>query len=95
VVAALRWPKPQRVKFEPRYVNGRVAVLDTNGNIVWRVRVAKNEMTCLDCGETTTRGFCTRCVVEDDEMGASGHSKLGRNLVPTLSYLREGEYECV
>lgn len=49
------------------------------------VRVAPGEMTCRACGETTATDSCPRC--SDHEQGV-----FVRNLVPSLSYLYEGEY---
>lgn len=43
------------------------------------VRVAPGEKTCTVCGETITAAACPRC----DDGGA---------LVPTVSYLRDGEW---
>lgn len=65
---------------------------DVDGRPVWRVRVAgAGELTCLDCGETTTEDYCPRCadLVHFDYRIA----KQAARLVPTLQYLREGEYE--
>ena len=65
---------------------------DVDGRPVWRVRVAsRNERTCLDCGETTTEAYCPRCA-GDKDIGHLQATKSAR-LVPTLQYLREGEYE--
>lgn len=52
--------------------------------------VAQGEMTCLDCGETVSQrdGFCPRCRGDDP----NSFAQTGTNLVPTLSYLRKGEY---
>jgi len=67
-------------------------VRDLHGHVVWRVRVAPGEMTCLDCGETTSArdSYCVRCAADDQQQQNSGGA--GR-LVPTLAYLRDGEYE--
>ena len=63
-------------------------VRDHAGHIVWRVRVAPNEMTCLACGDVAMQGRCVRCSMTDDaEIAAS------TPLVPTLSYLQDGEWE--
>ena len=62
-----------------------------------RIRVGRNEMTCTVCGEVTNQNYCMRC---NDELGVMGNNhaqvaaKRGQ-LVPTVSYLREEEYEVV
>lgn len=75
-------------------------VRDVHGHVVWRVRVAKNEMTCLVCGEVAIVGrdgegsdriYCPRCAMSEE-----GHwTEHMNSLTPTISYLREGEFECV
>ena len=77
-------------------------VRDCEGHVVWRVRVTANEMTCLDCGEIATHShdsvgnpltYCPRCTT-DEELDGEERLDLRRNarLVPTMSYLREGEW---
>jgi len=65
------------------------------------VRVVRLEMTCTECGETTTDRFCRRCNGGDEGEDGDGVVWNGRrngngvssgNLVPTVSYLREDEY---
>ena len=69
-------------------------VRDLFGRKVWRVRVASRaEMTCLDCGETTVDGYCLRCVAEAEANPHVKEGRVGRRLTPTVSYLRENEYE--
>ena len=67
-------------------------VRDVHGHVVWHVRVASDEQTCRDCGEIAIEGYCVRCGMADDGQPRADH---GRNLVPTLTYLQPGEYECV
>ena len=65
--------------------------------IAARVKVARNEMTCTVCGEVTNQAYCMRCNEEADVQGnnyAQVAAKRGR-MVPTVSYLREEEYEVV
>ena len=62
-----------------------------------RIRVGRNEMTCTVCGEVTNQAYCMRCNEEADVQGnnyAQVAAKRGR-MVPTVSYLREEEYEVV
>lgn len=61
-----------------------------NGHTVWRVRVSPGERTCCECGETfPDDAMCPRCGLNDD-----GSRRVPpQPSVPTLSYLREGEYE--
>lgn len=70
-------------------------VRDLHGNKVWRIKVAsERERTCLDCGETTVEEYCLRCVAEaETNQRHNLTSQVGRRLVPTLSYLKPGEYE--
>lgn len=58
---------------------------------VWRVRVAPGEKTCLDCGETTTDGYCWRCADAQD-LDFREAIKRAR-LVLTTSYLKPEEIE--
>ena len=65
-------------------------VVDHLGFTVWRIRVAPGERTCLACGETFTEGDrCPICCT--DEQGNA--RKVQPPSVPTISYLREGEWE--
>ncbi len=70
-------------------------VRDVHGRVVWRVRITSpQEMTCTVCGETTTEEYCIRCAAEAEiNLQRNPASQVGRRLVPTLSYLRENEYE--
>lgn len=70
-------------------------VRDVHGHVVWRVKLASvDERTCLDCGETTVDEYCIRCAAEAEiNLQRNQASQVGRRLVPTLSYLRENEYE--
>lgn len=52
----------------------------------WLIKVAPDEKTCLLCGEVTHLDYCERCSKEDG-------GELVRELVPTLNYLHEGEYQ--
>lgn len=66
---------------------------DLHGHPVWRVKVVgSQEMTCLDCGDTTVDGYCLRCAAETEVNQRNTVIKAGR-LVPTISYLRPNEYE--
>ena len=67
-------------------------VRDVHRHVVWRVKVAPQEMTCLDCGETGTGNYCLRCAAEADANQRHTVMKFGR-LVPTISYLNQDEYE--
>ncbi len=60
-----------------------------------RIRVGRGEMTCTRCGETTNQAYCVRC---GDDTAKAGYTKTVRGmgqLVPTVSYLKDGEYEVV
>lgn len=58
----------------------------------WRlVRVAPDERTCLACGDTFCGEYCTRCGARDEQGGAP--RAVQPPSVPTLRYLRDGEYE--
>ncbi len=62
-----------------------------------RIRVGKEELTCTVCGETSAWGYCVRC---NEEVGVMGnkHAQVAANrgrMVPTVSYLKDGEYEVV
>lgn len=67
-------------------------VRDVHGHAVWRVRVAPGEMTCTGCGETATGDFCQACGTDE-----TGQRRVENPppLVPTLSYLRDNEWESV
>lgn len=70
-------------------------VRDYNGHIIHRVRVALNEMTCTGCGEVAMISDvahlprCPHC--GSDENG--GQRADAPPLIPTLAYLRPGEWE--
>jgi hypothetical protein len=54
-----------------------------------QVRVShRNEQTCRTCGDVAIDGKCVHC----GKFLADGRIIGGTNLVPTLSYLRPGEY---
>ena len=55
----------------------------------WRARVAVGELTCMGCGETAINGLCIRCGTDDHGVERTDAPPL----VPTLRYLKEGEYE--
>ena len=58
--------------------------------LVQRIRVIPNERTCCRCGETFAEG--SRCVLcGTDDKGTI--LKVQPPSVPTISYLREGEWE--
>ena len=68
-------------------------VRDVHGHVVWRVKLASaREMTCTVCGETTVDEYCIRCAAEAEANDRYAVRKAG-TLVPTLSYLKPGEYE--
>ena len=57
-----------------------------------RIHVARNELTCINCGQTVIdRGGRVRCPLcdDDDEMFGKGE------FVPTLSYLNDDDYVLV
>lgn len=61
-----------------------------------RVRVTPDELTCRECGETFPAAWhgCPRCTGDEPDR-SSGHGSRYRRTptVPTLAYLREGEYD--
>lgn len=59
-----------------------------------RVIVHANEVTCTICGETFPASWngCPRCTDVADRTGWGSRYKQTPT-VPTLSYLREGEYD--
>jgi len=61
-------------------------VRGVNGLVLHRILVVSpDEMTCLECGETTVEGKCWRC--------GRGFDAAETPMVPTVSYLNPGEYE--
>jgi hypothetical protein len=57
------------------------------------VHVAKDERTCLGCGETFSRGICPRCgLPEPGEKDGKGRMDRLPPTVLTESYLRPEEY---
>lgn len=58
------------------------------------VKVARNEMTCLGCGEIAIGGYCPNCGGDNlAEAAMFGDFRSDPPpLVPTTSYLRDGEY---
>ena len=91
-VSGIKWPQPKPVSH--RRLNRdpeEGPVVGVEGDTKWRVIVAgRDEVTCLDCGETYPRRWqgCPRCN-EDAQNGLMRKTRT----VPTLSYLRPGEYE--
>ena len=60
------------------------------------MRVAKDERTCLGCGETFSRGICPRCgLPEPGEKGRKKRMERQPPSVPTESYLQPEEYRLV
>ena len=61
-------------------------VRGVDGLVLHRIRVVSpEEMTCLECGETTVEGKCWRC--------GRGFDAAETPMVPTVSYLNPDEYE--
>ena len=61
-------------------------VRTVDGLPLWRVRVASaQETTCRVCGETSDTGRCYRCGNDLDGIETP--------MVPTISYLKPGEYD--
>jgi hypothetical protein len=60
-----------------------------------RVIVHANEVTCLVCGETFPASWhgCPRCTDDQPDRTGYGSRYRATPTVPTLSYLREGEYD--
>jgi hypothetical protein len=57
-----------------------------DGMVLHRIKVVSpDEMTCLECGDTTVEGKCWRC-------GRGADAAL-TPMVPTVSYLNPEEYE--
>ena len=55
-----------------------------------RVRVnGRQEMTCTECGETTNEPYCVRCGRPTRDGGIIATRT---RMVPTLSYLQDGEF---
>ena len=55
-----------------------------------RVRVnGRQEMTCTECGETTNDPYCVRCGRPTRDGGIIATRT---RMVPTLSYLQDGEF---
>ena len=91
---SMRLPTP------PRKISHRMPVcgpddgpvIDCEGLRVWRVKVyGLDEVTCLACGESFPGRwkFCPRC--NGDEIDPKALKRT--NTKPTVTYLREGEYE--
>ena len=71
-----------------------VPVRTVDGLPLWRVRVgAEYEMTCRVCGETSETGRCYRCGNDLDEL--ADLDGIETPMVPTLAYLKPGEYDLV
>jgi hypothetical protein len=67
------------------------------GRVTRRVRVTAGELTCTGCGEIAigyrphgarARTVCFHCGIDDDGNALADPPPL----VPTISYLRDGEY---
>lgn len=55
--------------------------------------VPPGELTCLDCGETTSDGYCYRCADAKTAVGRGVPPPVdAARLVPTISYLLPEEY---
>lgn len=68
-------------------------VIDCEGQPKWRIAVAgADEVTCQECGETFPKRWsgCPRCNQDGDGLVIKMRQT---KTVPTLSYLRPGEYE--
>jgi hypothetical protein len=65
-----------------------LATRDHTGRVTRLLKVAQGEQTCTGCGEIAIDGFCPRCGLFDD----GTRRKEPPPLVPTISYLRDGEY---
>ncbi len=91
-VSGIKWPAPKRISHrQPNLEPEQGPVIGVEGDTKWRVTVAGvDEVTCLDCGETYPKRWrgCPRC--NED---ATSHYMKATKTVPTLSYLRPGEYE--
>lgn len=93
-------PKPRRASGR-RPSTALLAEPDTSapvrtvdGTPLWRVRVgAEYEMTCRVCGETTETGRCYRCGNDLDEL--ADLDGIETPMVPTLAYLKPGEYDLI
>lgn len=75
-------------------------VTDLDGRVLWRVRVARNELTCTGCGEVVLRSrdehgnerhYCINCGTTD----TGGWIENPPPLVPTLSYLHPEEVDLI
>lgn len=68
-------------------------VLDADGREWGPVRVLPNERTCISCGETVLANEtgCTRC----EDLQYKKRPTVSDQLVPTISYLRPGEYQLI
>ena len=92
-------PQPQRDPMTGQFAPPR----DADGHPIWRVRVTMGERTCQSCGATFTPfhddlgrliGACPICTASAaDEDGTRRQRK--QPSVPTVDYLRAGEYEIV
>jgi len=92
-------PQPQRDPITGQLIPPK----DADGPPIWRVRVLMGERTCLNCGETFTprrdsiwreQGACPICgESKKDEQTGTRHARPKQPSVPTLTYLREGEYQ--
>ncbi len=61
-------------------------VRGVDGLVLHRIKVVSpQEMTCLECGETTVEGKCWRC--------GRGFDAAVTPMVPTVSYRNPNEYE--
>lgn len=61
------------------------------GHTQTQVIVGASERTCTGCWDTFCGDYCTRCGARDEQAGA--RRAVQPPSVPTLRYLRDGEYE--
>ena len=93
----MQWPDTERCIGENWQQGGSASPASGSGST--RIRVAPDEVTCRVCGETFPGSWsgCPRCANE----GGNDHNEMGWRTykkvptIPTLSYLRDGEWERV
>lgn len=57
------------------------------------ITVAPGELTCLNCGETTSDAYCYRCADAKISVGRGTPKPSDANrLIPTIDYLYPEEY---
>lgn len=62
------------------------------------LKVSRSEFTCLVCGDTfpASSTGCVRCTDGEVIRDERGHAKYRTTpTVPTVAYLKEGEYELI